>query len=181
MIIHFPAASNDWRVHVRIKSGVCLCVHVSESLVDPTVFPVLSRQQADEVAGSSERKHYAASTWTCMQVSAFANETYQCPVNCTKAMEVPRSEEGLLLSFLAQIATAIQRREKHGNEQQQLQQQQQQPNIKPLATTNTAGSKPDVERSISLFLGQFMSSSLHFFVCSPGSEKRAGQDATWTL
>lgn len=47
---------------MRIKSGVCLCVHVSESLVDPTVFPVLSRQQADEVAGSSERNHYAAST-----------------------------------------------------------------------------------------------------------------------
>lgn len=96
---------------MRIKSGVCLCVHVSESLVDPTVFPVLSRQQADEVAGSSERKHYAA--------SVCANETYQGPVNCTKAMEVPRSEEGLLLSFLAQIATAIQRREKHENEQQQ--------------------------------------------------------------
>ena len=40
---------------MRIKSGVCLCVRVSQSLVDPMVFPVLSRQQADEVAGSSER------------------------------------------------------------------------------------------------------------------------------
>lgn len=27
----------------------------------------------------------------------------------------------------------------------------------------------------------FLSSLPHFFVFSPGSEKRAGQDATWTL
>lgn len=40
---------------MRIKSAMCLCVRVSKSLVDPVVFPVLSRQQADEVAGSSER------------------------------------------------------------------------------------------------------------------------------
>lgn len=47
-------------------------------------------------------------------VCVWAYETYQGPVNSTKAMEVPRLEEGSLLSFLAQTVTAIQRREKHG-------------------------------------------------------------------
>lgn len=54
---------------MRIKSGVCLCVRVSESLVDPMVFPVLSRQQADEVAGSSERntlQHQRECVCVCM-------------------------------------------------------------------------------------------------------------------
>lgn len=98
----------------------------------------------------------------CVCESVWAYETYQGPVNSTKAMEVPR--------------LAIQRREKHGNYQQQH--QQQQPSTKPVGTRNIAGSKQDVERSISSF---FLSSSPCFFVFNPGSEKRAGQDATWTL
>lgn len=73
---------------MRIKSAVCLCVCMSKSLVDPVVFPVLSRQQADEVAGSSERntlQHVCACV--CIFASVWAYETYQGPVNSAKSHE----------------------------------------------------------------------------------------------
>lgn len=77
---------------MRIKSAVCLCVCMSKSLVDPVVFPVLSRQQADEVAGSSERntlQHVCACLCMCVCIfaSVWAYETYQGPVNSAKSHE----------------------------------------------------------------------------------------------
>lgn len=136
MIIHFPAASNDRWVHVRIKSAVCLCVCMSKSLVDPVVFPVLSRQQADEVAGSSERntlQHVCACLCMCvcvfLQVCGHMRRTRVLSI-APKAMKVPRFDAGLHLSlsffFFAKMATATQMKDRYGNQHQQQQQQQEQ-------------------------------------------------------
>lgn len=58
--------------------------------------------------GALRQKYSAASTWMYTTVIVWAYETYQGPFNCINAMEVPILEEGLLLKFLAQTATAIQ-------------------------------------------------------------------------
>lgn len=90
---------------MRIKSAVCLCVCMSKSLVDPVVFPVLSRQQADEVAGSSERntlQHVCACLCMCvcvfLQVCGHMRRTRVLSI-APKAMKVPRFDAGLHLSL----------------------------------------------------------------------------------
>lgn len=68
------------------------------------------------------------------------------------------------LFFFAQPSRG--ERERHGN--QLPQQQQQQTNTKPVGTGSTAGSKQDMERSISSFSRLFFCSFSSLFFPRPG-------------
>lgn len=164
MIIHFPAASNDWWVHVWIKSSLCLLVCVSEFLVDPIVFPVLSRQQADEAAGSSERKtlqHLSAClyvsecVWVCVRVCGHRRRTKVPSIERTR--KVPGFKGGLLLCIFPQTAGSIHRRgemetSNHNNNNNNFH----------VNIGSSVGSKKHVEGTGSSFLRLF---SFYAFLC----------------
>ena len=88
-------------------------------------------------------------------------------------------EEGLLLSHFAQTATAIQMKGeawKANNNNN---------NNKPTPSLWAQEAQQAPSRMwkgvYPRFRGVFLSSTQRFFVFRPGFERRAGQDATWTL
>lgn len=126
----------------------------------------------------------------CIFASVWAYETYQGPVNSAKSHESSKVWRGFtsqpFFFFLLKRQQPPRWRtgmeiniNKNNNNKNN--------NNMPVGTGSTASSKQDVEGSISSilifksFFFCFLVYPLSFFVFCPHCERKAGQDATWTL
>lgn len=126
----------------------------------------------------------------CIFASVWAYETYQGPVNSAKSHESSKVWRGFtsqpFFFFFAKTATATQMKDRYGNQHQQQQQQQEQQqhacgHRKHCKLQAGCGREYILNPHFQVVFFCFLVYPLSFFVFCPHCERKAGQDATWTL